>query len=357
MTVTRRNLVGGLAAVPAASALAAPAIAQGKTEWRMVTSWPKNLPGPGVTAQRLADRITAMSGGRLTVKLYAAGEIVPALEVLTAVGAGAAEIGHTAPLFWAAKMPASPIFTAAPFGLTALEHIAWVEQGGGQALWEELYAPFNVRPFMAGNTGFQMGGWFKREIHSIADFKGLKMRIPGFGGLVLQRMGATPVTIAPGEIFLSLSTGVIDATEFLGPFSDMAMGFHKAAKNYYAPGWHEPNGSAEAIVGLDAWEKLPADLQAVVANACTAENAHSLAESEWANAEVLKRLTGEFGVTVREFPADFLAEAKRITGEVMAELAARDDLTRRIVESYYAAARHQERWSQLSMRSYMEARS
>jgi TRAP-type mannitol/chloroaromatic compound transport system substrate-binding protein len=291
------------------------------------------------------------------VKVHAAGEIVPALEVLAAVGGGVAEIGHTAPLFWASKMPAAPIFTAAPFGLTAIEHIAWIEQGGGQQLWEELYAPFGVRPFMAGNTGFQMGGWYSRPINSKADFKGLKMRIPGFGGLVLQRLGATPVTVAPGEIFLALSTGVIDATEFLGPFSDMAMGFHKAVKNYYAPGWHEPNGAGEAIVSLAAWEKLPADLQAIVSAACTAENVRSLAEAEWANAEALETLVNDFGVTIREFPADFLEAARDITREVMAEIAAKDALTRRIVDSYYAAARHQERWSQLSMRAYMAARS
>ncbi|GIL02819.1 MAG: C4-dicarboxylate ABC transporter [Alphaproteobacteria bacterium] len=356
MTITRRRALGALALSAAASPLARPALAQGRIEWRMVTSWPKNLPGPGVTAQRLADRITTMSDGRLRVRLHAAGEIVPALEVLPAVSAGVAQIGHTASLFWAGKMPAAPLFTAGPFGLTPLEHITWIDHGGGQALWDELYAPHGIKPFMAGNTGFQMGGWFTRPIDSLADVKGLKMRIPGLGGLVMQRLGAVPVTVAPPEIFTSLQSGVIDATEFLGPFSDMAMGFHKVARLYYTPGWHEPNGTGEAIVSLAAHEALPGDLKAVVAAACAQENIISLGEAEWANAEALARLTGELGVEVRAFPDDFMAAAREQTDAVMAELAARDALTGRIVASYRGAAKHQAAWSAQSVRAFLAVR-
>jgi TRAP-type mannitol/chloroaromatic compound transport system substrate-binding protein len=355
MKITRRNafalLGSGLAVAPAATA----AQAQAPIEWKMVTSWPRNLPGPGVTARRLADSIGLMSGGRLKVTLHAAGELVPALQVFDAVSNGVAEIGHTASLFWAGKMPAAPIFTAAPFGLTPLEHITWIDHGGGQQLWDELYGAAGIKPYMAGNTGFQMGGWFKREINSLADIRGLKMRMPGLGGLVMQKLGAVPVTIAPGEIQAALQTGVIDATEFLGPFSDAAMGFQRVAKYYYSPGWHEPNGTGEAIVSIAALKALPDDLQNIVASASAAENIRALGESEWMNAETITMLAGE-GVELREFPADFIEAAKKASAEVMAELAAKDELTARIVGSYTGAARHQAKWSQVSVRSFLSAR-
>ena len=355
MSTTRRNLLGGIAA-GSAGMLAMPAIAQQRTEWRMVTAWPKNLPGPGITAQRLADRITAMSGGRLTVELFAAGELVPALETFDAVANGTAQMAHTASLFWAGKFPAAPIFTAAPFGLTPLEHITWIDHGGGQALWDELYGQAGVKPFMGGNTGFQMGGWFKRQVAAVDDLKGLKIRMPGFGGNALEKLGAVPVTTAPGEIFLSLQSGVLDATEFLGPFSDMAMGFHKAAKHYYFPGWHEPNGTGEALVSLEAWEALDDGLREVVRSACAASNIEGLGESEWSNAEALKTLTAEHGVTVREFPAEVMAAIRTAAGEVMNDLAGQGGITGRIVESYRNAARHQAQWSDISVRAFLKAR-
>ncbi|MCB1450392.1 MAG: TRAP transporter substrate-binding protein [Nitratireductor sp.] len=358
MKTTRRSAIAAFGATAIGATLSAPSVlSQEKIEWRMITSWPKNLPGPGVTAQRLADRINTLSGGRLSIRLYAAGELVPALEVLNSVASGVAQIGHTAPLFWAGRMPAAPLFTAGPFGLTPLEHITWIDHGGGQALWDELYAPQGVKPFMAGNTGFQMGGWFRKEINSLADIKGLKMRMPGLGGLVLARLGGTAVTVAPPEIFTSLQTGVIDATEFLGPFSDMAMGFQKAAKFYYTPGWHEPNGTGEAIVSLEAWNALPDDLKAIVETACRAENIFSLGEAEWLNAEALKRLQSDFGVEVRNFPTDFLDAARAATRDVMDELAARDELTGRIVESYRQAAFHQAQWSEISLTAFLSARN
>lgn len=356
MTITRRRALAAIAASATAPALAAPAIAQARTEWRMVTSWPKNLPGPGVTAERLAKRIDEMSGGRLTVKVFAAGEMVPPLQVFDAVAGGTAQMGHTASLFWAGKMPAAPIFTAAPFGLTPLEHVTWIDHGGGQALWDELYAPAGVKPFMAGNTGFQMGGWFRREINSLADISGLKMRIPGLGGQVMTKLGAVPVTIAPGEILNALQTGVLDATEFLGPFSDVAMGFPQAAKLYYSPGWHEPNGTGEALVSLSALSALPSDLQAIVRHACAAENAFALGESEWQNAATLNDLVAKGSVELRTFPQDFLEAARAAAVEVMDELAASDDVTGRIVASWRAAAAHQSRWSEVSVRAFLAAR-
>jgi TRAP-type mannitol/chloroaromatic compound transport system substrate-binding protein len=356
MKLTRRQAFSGLVGASAAIALAKPAMASDTIEWKMVTSWPKNLPGPGMTAQLLADTITSLSGGRLKVRLFAAGELVPALEAFSAVSEGVAEMAHTAPLFWSGKMSAAPIFTAAPFGLTPLEHITWIAKGGGQELWDELYKPAGIKPYMASNTGYQMGGWYRNEIKSVADFQGLKIRMPGLGGLVVQKLGAVPVGLAPGEIFTSLQTGVIDATEFLGPFSDSAMGFFKVAKNYYYPGFHEPNGTGEALVSIRALEALPVDLREIVAKACEWVNLWSLTDAEWENARALKWLQENEGVTLRAFPDDVLVAAKKATVEVMEELAAKDELTGRIVTSYRGAARHLGEWSDISVKAFLQAR-
>jgi TRAP-type mannitol/chloroaromatic compound transport system substrate-binding protein len=358
MTVTRRNALAAISATLAVpAALATPAIAQGRQEWRLATSWPKNLPGPGVSAQRLADRITAMSEGRINVRLFAAGELVPALEVFDAVANGTAQLGHTASLFWAGKFPAAAFFTAAPFGLTPLEHMTWVMHGGGQQLWDELYAGSGVKPFMSGNTGFQMGGWFKREINSPGDLQGLKMRIPGLGGRAMERLGAVPVVLAPGEIYQALQSGVIDATEFLGPFSDYAMGFHKAAPFYYYPGWHEPNGTGEALVSLEAWNSLSADLQAIVECACAEVNAHGLTDAEWSNAETLNTMLNEERIDIRRFPAEVMEALRTANDEAMEELAGSDALTGKIIESYRNAARHQSNWSDVSVRAFLDMRT
>lgn len=360
--LSRRAALGlgaGIGAGLVAAPLATPALAteQGAVlEWKMVTSWPKNLPGPGITAQRLCDRIGKMSGGRLNIRLFAAGELVPSLGVLDAVGSGTAQIGHSASFFWQGKMPASVFFTAIPFGLLPQEHITWIEQGGGQALWDELYEPFNVKPVMAGNTGVQMGGWFKREINSLEDLKGLTIRMPGLGGEVMRRLGATPVNLAPGDIFPSLQSGVVDATEFLGPWSDRAMGFQKIVKSYYAPGFHEPNGTGEALLNKTAFEGLPEDLQAIVLEACQAENARSLAESDWENAGSLQALQEEDGVTVKFYPQDVLAALKSTSVEVLEEFAAKDDLSGRIHESYSAALKRLAPWSNVSLRHFLAAR-
>ncbi|MFD0915836.1 TRAP transporter substrate-binding protein [Pseudahrensia aquimaris] len=353
---TRRAALAAIGAAPAA-ALSLPAIAQEKIEWRMVTSWPKNLPGPGITAQRLADAITAMSGGRLTVKLYAAGEIVPALEVFDAIAGGTAQMGHTASLFWGGKVPAAPLFTAGPFGLTPLEHITWIDHGGGQEIWDKLYEPFDIKPLMAGNTGFQMGGWFKEEVMGLDDLKGLRIRMPGLGGEVMRRLGAAPVTLPPGDILPALQSGAIDATEFLGPSSDLAMGFYRAAKFYYTPGWHEPNGTGEALISKSALAALPADLQAIVMSACGSENIRALGEAEWLNAARLKVLVEEKGVELRDFPRDIIAAARAAAVETLNDLAQRDDLTAQAVDSFRGASKHLADWSTQSVQKFLAART
>ena len=345
---TRRKVIGGIVAAPL---VATPFVAkaQEKIEWRMVTSWARDLPGPGVTAQRVVDRIREISGGRLDIKLYAGGEIVPALEVFSAVENGVAEMGHTAPLFWGGKIAAAPIFTAAPFGLTPMEHIAWIEHGKGQELWDRLYEPFGIKPFMAGNTGFQMGGWFKKELNGVEDLQGLRIRMPGLGGEVMRKLGASPVTLPPSEILAALQSGAIDATEFLGPKSDLAMGFYKSASYYYAPGWHEPNGSAELLVGAEAFARLPPDLQAVVREAARAENIYALAEAEWENGGSLKVLVEEKGVKLRDYPEEIVREAKRWTEVVLDELAEKDAMSKEVVTGMRKAKRWLQKWSGVSV--------
>ena len=260
----------------AAPAIVAPALAQnGKLRWRMVTSWPKRLPGPGMSAERLAERIAALSGGRLEIAVSAAGEVVPALGVLDAVGSGVAEMGHSAAFYWQGKEPAAAFFTTVPFGLLPNEHVAWIDAGGGQALWDELYAPFGVKPFMAGNTGVCMGGWFRHEIKSRDDVRGLKIRSLGLGGEVYRRLGAIPQTTAPAEILVALQSGVIDGAEFVGPGSDIALALYRYAPFYYGPGFNKPNGTGECIVNLNAWQALEAELQAIVSNTCAAEASYA----------------------------------------------------------------------------------
>src|SRR6187397_2238534 len=321
---TRRNFTIG--AGLAAGALAAPGIARAQTQkWRMVTSWPKRLPGPGMSAERIAERIRALSGGRLDITVHAAGEIVPAFEVLGAVGNGVADIGHTASFYWQGKMPAAAFFTTVPFGLTPNEHVAWVDAGGGQQLWDELYAPFGVKPFMGGNTGVCMGGWFRREIHSLADLRGLKLRSLGLGGEIYRRLGATPQTTPPGEILTSLQSGVLDGAEFVGPGTDISLGLYRVAPVYMGPGFNKPNGTGECIVSLRAWEALDGEGKAIIAHACAAEAAFALSEMERLNAEGLAALIERHNVQLKSFPSDVVAAARKVSADVLGELAARGE--------------------------------
>ena len=342
----------------AAGAVSMPAVARAQemVTWRMVTSWTRNLPGPGITAQRLADRIGTMSGGRLEIELHAAGELVPALEVFDAVQGGTAEMAHTASFFWAGKMPAAQFFTSVPFGLLPLEHAAWIEHGGGQGLWDELYAPFGVKPFMAGNTGTSMGGWFRKEITSLADLQGLRFRIPGLGGEMMRRIGANPTMVPPPEVLPALQSGAIDATEFLGPWSDLAAGFYKAAPYYYWPGLHEPNGTGEAIVSLEAWDRLPPDLKAVVENACLAEAAYAVAEAEWHDQAALDELV-RLGAKLRRFPPDVEQAAREAASQVLAAFDANGGLDQRIYRSFAAMQSRAVSWSRHASQAFLEARN
>jgi TRAP-type mannitol/chloroaromatic compound transport system substrate-binding protein len=354
--ITRRNLARG-GALSLAGAMAAPAVVRGESRrWRMVTSWPKRLPGPGMSAERIASRIGALSGRRLEITVSAAGEIVPAFEVLDAVGAGVADMGHTASFYWQGKEPAAAFFTTVPFGLTPNEHVAWIDGGGGQALWDELYAPFGVKPFMGGNTGVGMGGWFRREIKSGDDVRGLKLRSLGLGGEVYRRLGALPQTMSPGEILVALQSGVIDGAEFVGPGSDIALGLYRFAPFYYGPGFNKPNGTGECIVGLKAWATLDAELQAVVTHACAAEAAFALAEMERLNIEALATLTTRDNAQLRTFPADLIAAARATATDVLADVAGKGADARKVHDSYMAFRGKIAPWSRISLQAVLEAR-
>ena len=354
--VSRRKFAraGGLGLL---GALAAPQIARAAARrLRMVTSWPKRLPGPGMSAERVAERIKALSGGRLEVSVAAAGEVVPAFEVMDAVGSGVADMGHTASFYWQGKEPAAAFFTTVPFGLTPNEHVAWIEAGGGQALWDEIYAPFGVKPFMGGNTGVCMGGWFRREIASRDDLRGLKIRSLGLGGEVFRRLGATPQTTPPAEILSSLQSGVLDAAEFVGPGSDIALGLYRSAPFYYGPGFNKPNGTGECIVSLKTWTALDAEMKAIVAHACATEAAFALAEMERLNADALAALTTQHGVKLRAFPSELIAAARKEASQIIAELAGRNERARKVHDSYVGFRDRTAAWSRISIKAVLDAR-
>ncbi len=332
----RRNVLSAAAAATAAT-LATPAIAQGRLEWRMVTSWPMNLPGPGTAANKLAERITALSGGRLTVRVFGAGQIVPALGVFDAVSQGTAEMYHSVPSLWLSKLRGIGFFGSFPFGLTAQEQSAWIHHGGGQALYDEAYARFGIKPFLCGNSGPQWLGWFRREIRSVEDFRGLRFRTAGLGGEMFRRVGATVVTLPGGEIFQALQSGTIDAAEFVGPWTDAPLGFHQVAKNYYWPGVQEPSSAEECGVNKAAYDRLPDELKLAIRMACQSLHDEVVTEYDHRHAVALRELVARHGVVVRQAPRDLLIALGNAAGEVLQSLREdQDPLTRRIAEAYVA---------------------
>ena len=325
-------------------------------KWNMVTTWPKNFPGLGMAAENLSQYVKEMSNGRLIIKVYGAGELVPAMGVFDAVSLGNVELGHGASYYWTGKVKSSQFFTAVPFGLTAQEMNGWLHHGGGLELWEEAYEPFNLVPLAGGNTGVQMAGWFNKEINSIEDIKGIKMRIPGLAGEVFTRLGAETVQLAGNEIFLSLQQGVIDAAEWVGPYNDLTFGFHQVAKYYYYPGWHEPGSTLEIIVNKDALESLPDDLRAMIKYASRAVNQEMLDEYTARNNNALIELVEKHGVSLRKLPNDVLRELKKVSDEVMKEFVAKDDMARKVYDSYSNFKEDVVNYHNISEKAYIEAR-
>jgi TRAP-type mannitol/chloroaromatic compound transport system substrate-binding protein len=325
-------------------------------QWKMVTSWPKNFPGLGMGPERFSQYVNEMSGGRLTVKVYGAGELVPGFEVFDAVSLGTVQMGHSGAYYWKGKIPASPIFSAIPFGMTATEFNAWLHYGGGLSLWQELYQPFGIVPMAGGNSGAQFAGWFKKEINSMADLRGLKMRIPGLGGEVLKRAGGVPVTLTGGEIFSSLQSGAIDASEWVGPYNDLAFGFHQAAEYYYSSVWHETGTNLEFLVNAQALAGLPKDLQKIVEVAARAVNQDMLDEYNARNNIALKTLVEKYQVKLREFPPEVMVALKGYSNEVIAEQVANDAGFAKVWRSYSEFLASMREYNDLTLKAYYQNR-
>lgn len=358
----RREFIGGLGGGAALAACTPQTQEQGvaataeRFSWKLVTTWLPNFPGLGTGVNTLARYIQEMSAGRIEITIYAAGELVPAFEIFDAVSQGSAEMGHGAAYYWRGKSEAAQFFATIPFGLNAHEQNAWLYYGGGLELWREVYEPFNLVPFPAGNTGVQMGGWFNRPIESMADLEGLKMRIPGIGGEVLRRAGGTPINLPLSEIFTALQTGSIDATEWVSPYNDVAIGLHQAAQYYYYPGWQEPGPTLECMINRQAWESLPEDLQAIVRVACQATTLDMASEFMARNATALEQLRSEGNVEVRKFPDDVLAGLKELTYTVVEELAAEDPVVAKVWASYSEFMALSQPWQAISEEAYLATR-
>jgi len=322
--------------------------------WKMTTTWPPNFPVVGEGCKMMAEWVRKMSGGRMEITVYGGGELIPALEGFDAVSNGAVEMNHGAAYYWAGKLPAAPFFTCVPFGMNAQQMGSWIISGGGQKLWDELYAPFDLKPFICGNTGVQMGGWFNKEVNSLESLKGLKMRMPGLGGKVFAKAGGTPMLVSGGEIYTNLERGVIDATEWIGPYHDYKMGLHQVAKYYYYPGWHEPGPVLEMIVNNTKYQTLPEDLQEIITTACYRLNRWMMSEFDAKNGEYLLKILEEKKVDVRPFPDEVMQGLKEATKEVLEELTTSDPMSKKVYEHYSAFRKQIKPWMDISEKVFYD---
>lgn len=318
----------------------------------MVTTWPPNFPVLGEACNYFAQWVEELTGGQISINVYGGGELIPALECFEAVSGGAAEIGCGASYYWAGRSPATQFFTSVPFGMNAQQMNSWLYAGGGHKLWKELYANYNLVPFPGGNTGVQMAGWFNKEINTIEDFIGLKMRMPGLGGKVIEKAGGSAVLSAGSEIYTNLERGVIDATEWIGPYHDYNMGFHKIAKYYYAPGWHETGSTLEVFFNKPLFDGLEPRLQAILETAAYRMNAWTLAEFEAKNNEYLQKLVVEENVELRQFSPEVLSKLKEYTNEILTEITDKDPASAKIYKSYDAFRKNINQWANYSEKPY-----
>ena len=354
MSSNRRGfLKQGLVAGAAAGSLGFPMIAKAQTSfnWKMTTTWPAGTPfyqsGPG-SAEAFAKRVGEMSGGRLKIKVFAAGELLPAFEGFDACSAGTVEMNHGVAYYWAGKTFASQYFGTVPFGMSFNGQHSWLQFGGGDELWHEIYKPFKVVPFAIGCSGVQMTGWFKREVRNISDFKGLKMRIPGLAGKAYAEIGVDVKLLPGGEIFPALERGVIDAAEWVGPFLDQRLGLQNAAKFYYTTGWHEPSTTSELVVNEAAYNKLPKDLQAIIKAAADATNQEGLLFLEAKNAVALDELVNKDGVKVSRLPEDVIKRLREVSNDIFSQAAAKDPMVKKVNDSYFAFKKKHDHWNQVS---------
>ena len=345
----RRTFLASAGATAAASTFPAPAIAQGIRELKLVSSLSLRI-------ELLARTITEASGGRLRVKVFAAGELVGAFEVFDAVAEGIADMYYSAEYYWKDRSPAYAFFAAVPFGLTPAETSAWIYRGGGQELWDELSANFNLKPFPAGSSGVQMGGWYNKEVTSIESFKSLRFRIPGLGGEVMRRLGAIVINLPGHEIVPALRSGALDAAEWVGPADDFSLGLHTAAKYYYYPGFHEPGTSNSLGINKRVWEGLSAEERKLIETAVAGFYTIDRADVHVEHMKVLPVLLKEHGVQLRKFDDEILREFGKTSGEVAAEVGASDPFTRRVYESYMKFRQVSRPWTDISERAYLNAR-
>lgn len=368
----RRGLLGGVSFGLAATALAAcgnandasakdevksPNVVRKKRRLTMVTTWPKGLPGLYTAAVRISERVKELTSGEIEIKVYAAGELSPALQAFDDVASGAADMYHGAEYYWQSKSPAFNFFTAVPMGMTANEIMGWIDFGGGQALWEELSGQYGVIAFQGANTGQQMGGWFKKEVNSVEDFKGLKMRIPGLGGQIVRELGGAAETIAGGEIYQALQTGQIDATEWIGPWNDLALGFYQQAKYYYGPGFHEPGSSLACGINRSVWDSLATSQQQAIRAACNEANHLSLGEFTYNNAVSLRLMKEQHDVELRTFSPEILKRISEISLDVRSQAGSGGALEKKIYESFEDALKASSLWGSVADGPFLQSRS
>jgi TRAP-type mannitol/chloroaromatic compound transport system substrate-binding protein len=353
----RRNFLtkagAGVAGAAAATTLAAPAVAQKRIELVMVTTWPRDFPGLGTGAQRLAKRITDATDGRIQVQYFAAGERVGAFDSFDEVASGNAQAYHAADYYWKGKHPGWAYYSSVPFGLTYTEVNAWIRFGGGQQLWDKLAGNYGLKCLMAGNTGVQMGGWFNKEINTVDDLNGLKMRIPGLAGQVLENLGGEQVTLAGGEILQAIQTGAIDGAEFVGPTDDLILGLDQFEGDlyYYHPGWWEPGTALEVQVSLERWNGLPPEYQAAVRCAAADANMNTMATYDVLNQADLQRVK-QFA-QIREFSPELMAAFKVETENVLDQKASEDENFARILGPWREFRDGIAEWHGLAERSFL----
>ncbi|RLA15673.1 MAG: ABC transporter substrate-binding protein [Gammaproteobacteria bacterium] len=355
----RRDLLkGGVAALAGSAAVvSAPAIAQNKIEITMVSTWPRDFPGLGTGAQRFAERLTAMTDGRIKVNYFAANERVKAFDSFDEVASGNAQMYHAADYYWKGKHPGWAYFTAVPFGMTFTEIGAWMRFGGGQELWDELAADFGLKCLPCGNTGVQMGGWFRKEMNSASDFKGLKMRMPGLGGDVIAKLGASPVSLPGGQIYENLVSGAIDATEWVGPWNDSFMKFYEAAKYYYYPGMHEPAAQLSLGINKKFWDGLSKSDQIIIMAAAETENSIMMSEYNAKNGASLASLISDQGVKLKSFSDDIYDSFGEAAEEVFEEVQQHSALAKKIHASFLSSRDEVGAWAKISDQAYVQQRN
>jgi TRAP-type mannitol/chloroaromatic compound transport system substrate-binding protein len=355
----RRDVLAGAGSLTAGATFSfpTPAIAQGTRQLKMVTDWPEGTPGLGTSAVRFAQTIGAATGGRIKIEVFPAGALVRPFETFDAVGAGVADMYHSFEGYFEKKSPALHFFAAIPFGFTADELFAWVQYGGGQELWDALSGQFNIKSLLCTSTGCQMGGWFTREVTSPEGYKGLRYRMGGLGAEVLRRLGAIAVTLPGGEIMPALKSGAIDASEWIGPWLDIALGLHKAAGYYYYPAFHEPGSGFIVGINKGVWESFDASDRRVFQAVAACEYARSLAEFNANNALSLRKLRDEGTVKILKFDDSVLKEVYRLSREVVAEIGSGDELSKKIYASYQQFRASMMDWSDIAERPFLNARS